>query len=221
MRGTNLVRKPGPASPSTSRAITAVPVRARPGGRGSHLAAAQGGQTLVEFAMVLTVFMLLTLGLLDGMRVVFYYSQVQEAAREGARWGAIQVARAVGTTTPWGTFSNQGNAVGTYANTCPSSLPVPPCYPLTTSRTLTTTAPLTNTIVGAATLATTAVNLSQATITISTSIPAAVTETLQTNDQLTNNPVTVTVSYPFKPILGMVFGGVTINVKGSSTMLHE
>src|SRR6266566_2595972 len=53
------------------------------------------GQTLVEFAMVLTVFMLVTVGLLDGMRVIFYYSQVQEAAREGARWGAVQVARAV------------------------------------------------------------------------------------------------------------------------------
>jgi hypothetical protein len=38
---------------------------------------------------------------------------------------------------------------------------------------------------------------------------------------LTNERVTVTVQYPFKPILGMVFGGATIRLQGSSSMLHE
>jgi hypothetical protein len=89
------------------------------------------------------------------------------------------------------------------------------------SRPITATPAITNSIVGAATLATTAVNLSQATVTISTTIPPTATEPLQTSNLLTNVPVTVTVQYPFKPILGMVFGGVTINLKGTSVMLHE
>lgn len=117
---------------------------------------------------------------------------------------------------PWGTFQNQGNATGRYCDTGPSCT-----YGLTASRTLGATSPTTLTIVGAATLATTAVNLTQATITISTSIPPTATEVLQTNDLLTNLPVMVTVSYPFKPILGLVFGGMTITLQGTSTMMHE
>lgn len=182
--------------------------RRRPVGSRRH---APSGQTLAEFAIVLTIFMLVIAGLLDGMRVIFYYSQVQEAAREGARWAAVQVARSAGATTPWGTFADQGNAVGTYCPTC--------TYTVAGSRKLADG--VTNTIIGAATIATTAVNLQQATMTISTTIPSTATETLQTDDLLTNLPVSVSVSYPFKPIVGMVFGGVTITLQGSSTMLHE
>ena len=175
---------------------------------------AGSGQALVETAMVLVLFMLVTIGLLDGLRVVFFYSQVQEAAREGARWGAVQVARAaLSGQTPWGTFSDIGNQPMTY---CPS-----PCAnTVPGSRKLSDGT--TNTIVGSATQVMNGVNLSQATITISTTISGGITETLQTyNDQITNRPVSVVVTYPFKPILGMVFGGVTITLQGSSTMLHE
>jgi hypothetical protein len=176
--------------------------------------------------MVLTVFMLVTVGLIDGVRVIFYYSQIQEAAREGARWGSVQVARAVNgdpSQTPWGTFAAQGNVPGTYCDPVGSLL----CpndgshYSLSGSRTLMATPAITNSIVGAATLATTAVKLTEASVTISTTIPTTATEPLQTSNLLTNVPVTVTVQYPFKPILGMVFGGVTINLKGTSVMLHE
>ena len=80
---------------------------------------------------------------------------------------------------------------------------------------------MTDTILGATARPMTAANLSQATVTINTPISSTATEALQTDDQLTNNPVTVTVTYPFKPILGLVFGGVTITLKGSSAMLHE
>src|SRR5437763_16907428 len=81
------------------------------------------GQSLVEFAIVLTVFMLVTVGLIDGLRVIFYYSQIQEAAREGARWGSVQVARAVNggpSQIPWGTFGYRGNAAGSYCDPYPS-----------------------------------------------------------------------------------------------------
>ena len=175
--------------------------------------ASESGQTLVEFALVLVVFLMITIGLLDGLRVIFYYSQVQEAARTGARWAAVQVAREVNGATPWGTFGDQGNAANTY---CDSG-----CSGNTITGHLKLANGVTDTILGATSRAMTAANLSKATVTISTPIAPTATEPLQTDDQLTNNPVTVTVTYPFKPILGMVFGGVTINLKGSSAMLHE
>ena len=179
------------------------------------------GQSLVEFALTLLVFMVVTLGLLDGLRVVFYFSQIQEAAREGARWGAVQVARTVNGTTPWGTFNDTGNYPEAYCNNGT-------CGDVIVSQSLgVDNRKLSNgnsTIIGAVGQALTAVDLSDTsatTVQIATTIPLTATEDQQTNDQITNNPVTVTVTYPFKPILGLVFGGVTINLKGSSAMLHE
>jgi Flp pilus assembly protein TadG len=178
------------------------------------------GQTIVEFALVLVAFMLVTVGLLDGLRVIFYYSQIQEAAREGARWGAVQVARAVtsdGSQTVGGTFGVQGNEPGTYCDPAPSSSCT---YSLQNSLSVLSTNAITPTIVGATIRAANAVSLSQATITIDTGIPTTA-EISQTDPLFTNNAVTVTVSYPFKPLLGMVFGGISIPLRGSSSMLHE
>jgi Flp pilus assembly protein TadG len=179
------------------------------------------GQTLVEFALVLSVFMLIVVGLLDGLRVGFYYNQVQEAARAGSRWGAVEVTRDGPST--WGDFTTTGNAPGTYYNCTPATCPNN-SYPIT-STTIATGA-LTPTIVGAVARNMVAANLSNAIVSISTTIPIntglqPTEEITQTNPLITNWPVTVTVQYPFKPILGMVFGGVTINLKGSSTTLHE
>jgi Flp pilus assembly protein TadG len=179
------------------------------------------GQTLVEFALVLSVFMLMVVGLLDGLRVAFYYNQVQEAARAGSRWGAVEVTRDGPST--WGDFTTTGNAPGTYYNCTPATCPSN-SYPIT-STTIATGA-LTPTIVGAVARNLVAANLRQATVSISTSIPIytgiqPTEEITQTSPLITNRPVTVTVEYPFKPILGIVFGGVTINLKGSSTTLHE
>ena len=179
------------------------------------------GQTLVEFALVLSVFMLMVVGLLDGLRVAFYYNQVQEAARAGSRWGAVEVTR--DGPSMWGDFTTTGNAPGTYYNCTPATCPSN-SYPIT-STTIATGA-LTPTIVGAVARNLVAANLRQATVSISTTIPIytgiqPTEEITQTSPLITNKPVTVTVEYPFKPILGIIFGGVTINLKGSSTTLHE
>src|SRR5436190_2797714 len=92
------------------------------------------GQTLVEFALVLSVFMLLVVGLFDGLRLAFYYSEVQEAARAGARWGAVEVTRVIGDgPATWGDFTTPGNAPVTYCDLTPP--PSPPCdYSLASSR---------------------------------------------------------------------------------------
>lgn len=57
------------------------------------------GQALVEFALVIPVFLLLIFGLLDMGRFVYMHSTLSQAAREGARLGAVE-AYWVGSTDP-------------------------------------------------------------------------------------------------------------------------
>ena len=47
------------------------------------------GQTLVEFAIILPVFLFLIVVIFDFGRAVYYYSAIHNAAREGARYGVI------------------------------------------------------------------------------------------------------------------------------------
>jgi Flp pilus assembly protein TadG len=48
------------------------------------------GQSLVEFAVVLPIFILVLVGIIDGGRVIFAGNSLSQAAREGARWGSVQ-----------------------------------------------------------------------------------------------------------------------------------
>jgi Flp pilus assembly protein TadG len=48
------------------------------------------GQAMVEFAIAAPVVFLVLLGLFDVGRLVFSNNELSEAAREGARWGAVQ-----------------------------------------------------------------------------------------------------------------------------------
>lgn len=52
------------------------------------------GQSLVEFALVFPLMMLLVFALLDIGRLVFASNSLSEAAREGARWGSVQARSA-------------------------------------------------------------------------------------------------------------------------------
>ena len=47
------------------------------------------GQELMEFAMTLPILALLVFGIIDLGRVVYYYSAMQNSAREGARYGVV------------------------------------------------------------------------------------------------------------------------------------
>jgi hypothetical protein len=49
----------------------------------------QKGQDLVEFALILPLFLLIIMMIFDFGRAVYYYSVVHNAAREGARYGII------------------------------------------------------------------------------------------------------------------------------------
>ncbi len=48
------------------------------------------GQTLVEFALVLPIFLLLVFAVIDGGRYIFLSSTLSNAAREGARLGSVE-----------------------------------------------------------------------------------------------------------------------------------
>lgn len=51
-----------------------------------------GGQTLVEFALVLPVFLLMLFAVIDGGRYVYLTSTLSNAAREGARLGSVEAS---------------------------------------------------------------------------------------------------------------------------------
>ena len=48
------------------------------------------GQSLVEFALLIPVFLLFAVVVFDLGRAVYYYSAVHNAAREGARYGVVK-----------------------------------------------------------------------------------------------------------------------------------
>jgi hypothetical protein len=49
----------------------------------------RSGQAIVEFAMVSLAFLMLIFGTVDFGRVIYQYSQLQNAVREGARYGKM------------------------------------------------------------------------------------------------------------------------------------
>ena len=57
------------------------------------------GQSLVEFALVLPVFLFMLFGLVDVSRFVYLNSTLSQAAREGARLGSVEASYR-GSTDP-------------------------------------------------------------------------------------------------------------------------
>jgi Flp pilus assembly protein TadG len=159
------------------------------------------GQSMAEFALILPLFLVVVLGIFAGMRLGFYYNEVQEAARAASRWAAVEVARDGPAT--WGDFSTNGNKPGTYiASTSP----------------LTVTGSFTPTIVGRAASLMNLANRSKISVDITTPITTT-EEVTQTNPLITNQPITVTVKYPFDPIFS--FGLLHVNLTGRSVAYHE
>jgi hypothetical protein len=72
------------------------PLATRPAGKPRSR---QRGQGLVEFALVLPIFMMIVFGLIDGGRLVYMNSVLSQAAREGARLGAVE-AGWIGSSDP-------------------------------------------------------------------------------------------------------------------------
>jgi hypothetical protein len=82
----------------------------------------EGGQTVVEFAIILSILLLLTLGLVDVGRAFFQYNAVSAAARYGARWGAVVGGEgACQASTNTSSESDWCNQLGTYDLTSPAN----------------------------------------------------------------------------------------------------
>ncbi len=58
--------------------------------RGIRKTRSEVGQTLVEFTLVLPIFLILLFAIVDLGRAFYAWNQVSNAAREGARTGAVQ-----------------------------------------------------------------------------------------------------------------------------------
>jgi Flp pilus assembly protein TadG len=103
---------------------------------------ASRGQALVEFALILPVFLLIVFGLIDGGRLVFTYNTVSNAARSGARVAIVNQSTTgtstCDTTSPtaWATGCalQTGGAAGTKAAdvqvTYRDAADAGPCTPL-------------------------------------------------------------------------------------------
>ena len=48
----------------------------------------EDAQGMVEFALILPVLLMMLLGIMEGGRLLFFYSSVTTASREGARYGS-------------------------------------------------------------------------------------------------------------------------------------
>ncbi len=49
-----------------------------------------GGQALVEAALSITLILLIVMGIIEFGRMMFVYNQMENAARNGARWAVVQ-----------------------------------------------------------------------------------------------------------------------------------
>jgi Flp pilus assembly protein TadG len=81
-----------------------------------RLFAARRGQALVECAIALNVFLLLTLGVLDAGRAIWEYNTVAYLARDGARYGTIPSR----SSTDIQTYV-RGRCASMLSNPCPAA----------------------------------------------------------------------------------------------------
>lgn len=78
------------------------------------------GQTLIEFALLVPIFLTISFAMIDLGRVVYFYSAIQNSAREGARYGIIE---------PYQTSEIENRVRGTAAGLDQSVLQVQTTYP--------------------------------------------------------------------------------------------
>lgn len=153
----------------------------------------QSGQALVEFALTLPIFLLLTLGLFELGRAVWLYNTLSGMAREGARWGVVLSQ----FNEHPGERCIAGNASGTY-DPADTYLGTP-------------------TVVGHLLERGPGLDAARVSVTIATSMPCTPEQ-----GYFRDLPFTVTVEYPFVPVVGGFLGiPGTIDLRGQATMRVE
>jgi Flp pilus assembly protein TadG len=79
------------------------------------------GQTLVELALVLPVFLMLFFAILDGARLAMDYNTVAHAAREGARYAVVHGSTSTSPIGPGVNESNLTDYVNQYLDQLPAA----------------------------------------------------------------------------------------------------
>ena len=159
--------------------------------------ARERGQTLVEFALVLPMFLLGLFALIDGARLVYLNSTLSQAAREAARTGSVQVT--------WiGSVDSGCNNPG--GPTCPASLDAFKANVVTAVNRM---------IVPFATIPSANIHLSCA-----TTAPSGAWTGQTCATRTSGSVVSVRVTYTFNaitPLLAQFVGGVPLS--GAATMV--
>lgn len=84
------------------------------------------GQSTVEFALIAFPFFLLVFGIIEGGRLVFTYHEIQNAAREGARYMVAHGAFADDPLTPGNTTEVENYVLSKTAGLDRASLEIAP-----------------------------------------------------------------------------------------------
>ncbi|MHB1417294.1 MAG: TadE family protein [Chloroflexota bacterium] len=144
----------------------------------------------MEFALVLPVFLLLTVVVIDLGRGIYYYNTLSNCAREGARFGVVL------TDAAWGDpeYTSPGNTPGTYASAAPYAG--------------------TDTIVGVVAKRLGSLNAAQTKVIVDMT-PYAPPFTFDAHMRL---PLTVKLEYPYTPLFAEILGGGTITLHASAMM---
>jgi hypothetical protein len=172
------------------------------------------GQGLVEFALVLPVFMVILIGMVDLGRAIWANNAVANAAREAARFASVHggscedLQGSVCSSTNYCPVGPKGTqtAVPTASTSCP--------YPSNSKQSIYNVA--TNYLIGGGTSSTVTACY------YSTTACSGNTDQSGSNNAGTNirgNAVTVAVSTQVPMILGSFLGFSTMTVSATSTML--
>jgi len=79
----------------------------------------EAGATLVEFALVVMVLMVMVLGVVDFSRALYVYHFVDHAAKSATRWAAVNgYTCSQDGSCPYGATGSQTNNVYTYVKDC-------------------------------------------------------------------------------------------------------
>jgi len=159
------------------------------------------GQGLVEFALVLPIFLLMLFGLIDAGRLVYQNSVLSQAAREGARLASVE-ASWIGSSDP-GCGSGGGPVCPNNANTLK-----------------------THVLAAANRMVTPFANIPAANVYLRCDTPGNAPTgnwapgTATCTNKTTGNVVSVRVVLPFTPITPVLSGLVgTVTTSGSATMV--
>jgi len=170
-----------------------------------------GGQALVEFALVLPLFLTLVIAIFDIGRVIWARNSLESAAREGARY-AIVHGDSIGQSCPVGPSASVYSTTPTASSSCP--------YPAPSKQSVydqvRSYAWASGSRPSSCTSADTTTTGPCITVCYGTSCSG---DTNATSTTIRGTSVTVTASSSIDLILPRLIGITTFNISGTTTML--